>query len=112
MKKLLFLIWLLPAACMAQTDSIQVKQPHDIYCRIFVPNRSSKAGSYLGFDFGHQMTSDMSDDQFRMLAAKLKTFDNDIDAVNFMATQGWEVIDYSVSPERPDAYLLRKRISR
>lgn len=109
MKKLFFLFWLLPAACMAQMDSTQVKT-HSIYCRIFIPNHTSKKTAYLGFDFGHNLTNDLTDQEFQQLAAKLKSFDNDIDAINYMSTQGWEVVNYTVSPERPDAYLLRKKI--
>ncbi|MVN23159.1 hypothetical protein [Mucilaginibacter arboris] len=112
MKKLLFLFWLLPAACFAQTDSARVK-PHDAYCRIFVLTRSFRSGYAIGTDFGHDSsTSALSDEEINKLIAKLKTFDNEIDALNYMASKGWEVINYNDPLNSPRNYLLRRKTAQ
>ncbi|MGI4750326.1 MAG: hypothetical protein ACRYFB_06810 [Janthinobacterium lividum] len=109
MKKLLFLLWLLPAACFAQTDTTQIK-PHDVYCRIFILSRSFKSGYSIGTDFGRVSNSNsLPDNEIKKLSTRLSSLDNDIDAINYMASQGWEVISYNSSLQRPDAYLLRKK---
>ncbi len=109
MKKLLFLLWLLPAACLAQTDSTQVK-PHDIYCKIYAVSVGFSSRFSIKYDFGHDSNNgNLSDTEFRKLSKQLDTIDNQIDALNYMAAQGWEVLGYTSSFQSQPTYLLRKK---
>src|SRR5579875_1155665 len=112
MKQLVLLFLLLPAACFAQTDSAQVK-PHDAYCRIFMVSRAFRSGYSIGTDFGHDSSvSSLSDNEINRLDTRLKTFDNEIDALNYLAGEGWEVINYNDPINSPRNYLLRKKAAQ
>ena len=114
MKKLLFLLWLLPAACLAQTDSTQVKL-HDIYCKLYsLGGMFSK--KYTEADFGQKSGSAYSlETEFSRLNKQLKDLNNEIDGLNYMATQGWESINFTEVNSSGiifRTYLLRKRASK
>lgn len=110
MRKLLFLFWLLPAACMAQTDSTQVK-PHAVYCRIFILPVVFSSKISIKYDFGRKSsTLYLPENEFKKLTTELSGFDNEIDALNYLSVQGWEVVTYNKLREEPNSYLLRKKV--
>lgn len=111
MKKLLFLFWLLPIVGMAQTDSTKVK-PHDVYCKIFLANKNDLIlKATVKADFGRMSSKIyLSDSEFRKLTDALAHFNNEVDALNYMSIQGWDLVSYINSREEPDAFLLRKKI--
>lgn len=76
MKNLLFLLWLLPAACFAQTDSTQVK-PHDIYCRLLVIASGFGSRVSIKYDFGKDSSNgNLPYTEFKKLSQQLNSFDN------------------------------------
>ena len=110
MKIFLFLLWLLPAVCFAQIDSAKVKQ-HDIYGRIFIVPRSFTTKISVEYDFGKtSSTLYWSEAEFRKLTTELSKIDSEIDALNYLSIQGWEVISNSEFRDRPNSYLLRKKV--
>jgi len=110
MKKLLLLFWLLPVAAFAQSDSIKTK-PHYVYCRIYLTGGVMFSKNYYKADFGKKTGSAYSlDAEFKKLNEQLASFDNEIDALNFMDMQGWEFVDYTSVRDAPNTDLLRKRI--
>ncbi|WP_299289657.1 hypothetical protein [uncultured Mucilaginibacter sp.] len=99
MKKLFFLLWLLPAACIAQTDSTQVK-PHNVYCRISISTGFLSSKISVKLDSGRDSSKgSLTDAEAAKLSRQLSAIDNEIDAINYMALQGWEVVTY-----RPETY--------
>ncbi len=116
MKKLLFLLWLLPAACLAQTDSAQVK-PRNVYCRIFISTGFFSSKISVKFNFGRNSSrGSLTDAEVAKLSRELQVIDNEIDAINYMALQGWEVVTYTPetyhgSSTDDSTYLLVKKVS-
>lgn len=111
MKKLLFLFWLLPAICLAQTDSTQLK-PHDIYCRIFITPITFSSKVAIKYDFGRKSGKlYLPEVEFNKLTTELAGIDSEIDALNYLAIHGWEVITFNKLKDEPNSYLLRKKIN-
>lgn len=112
MKKLLFLLWLLPTACLAQTDSTQVK-PHDVFCRLYaVGGRSLFSKDYFKADFGViSSTKYLTDAESNKINEKLATFHDEIDALDYLSEQGWDLFDTNSQRDQPLVYLLRKKVS-
>lgn len=109
MKKLLFLIWLFPAVCMAQTDTAAVKS-QIIYCRLYLESTGFKFR--VKVDFGKK-TSNLYglDAEFDKLNGNLAELNNEIDGLNYMVLQGWELVTFA-SDHEVRSYLLRKKISK
>ncbi|RYE21886.1 MAG: hypothetical protein EOP42_25240 [Sphingobacteriaceae bacterium] len=110
MKTFLFLLWLLPAACFAQTDSANAK-PHDIYCKLSLGGGGfSKV--YVSADFGEKSGSAYSlETEFSRLKKELKSLNDEIDGLNYMATQGWELVNFIEDRDRNRTYLIRKKVT-
>lgn len=110
MKKILFLLWLLPAACIAQTDSVKVNSRY-IYGRIFIQSRSFSVKISVAYDFGRTSSSVYwTETEFAKLTGELVKIDNEIDALNYLSIQGWEVVAFNEFRDRPNSYLIRKKV--
>jgi hypothetical protein len=110
MKIFLFLLWLLPTACLAQTDSAKVK-PHDVYCRIFIVPVTFSSRISVKYDFGEKSGKlYLPENEFNKLTKDLAEIDSEIDALNYLAMQGWEVVTFNQLREAPNSYLLRKKV--
>ncbi|MEX8548704.1 MAG: hypothetical protein V5804_14000 [Mucilaginibacter sp.] len=110
MKKLLFLLWLLPAVCLAQTDSTKIN-PHYIYGRIFIEPVTFSSKITVKWDFGRISSNIyLSENEFRKLTGELSRLNNEIDVLNYLSLQGWEVVTrYQFRDENP-SYFLRKKV--
>lgn len=115
MKKLLFLLWLLPVVGFAQTDSTQTK-PHDVYCRIYISTGFLSSKISVRFNFGRDSSKgSLTEAEIAKLSRQLYAINNEIDAINYMALQGWEVVTYTPetyhgSSTDDSTYLLRKKV--
>ena len=110
MKKLLFLLWLLPVACMAQTDSVKANE-HYIYGRIFIDPPLFGSRVSIRYDFGRSSGSIYwSEAEFRKLTQELSKIKDEIDALNYLSIQKWEVVSDHEVRDRPRSYLLRKKV--
>lgn len=107
MKKLFFLLWIWPAISLAQTDSTSVKT-QQIYCKLQLGNKGF-ANTIVKADFGKKSGNlHALEKEFNRLNENLATMDNEIDGVNYMVSQGWEVVSFT-EHSFVFAYLLRKK---
>jgi hypothetical protein len=109
MKKLLLLaiIALLPCLAMAQNSSTK---PHDEYCLLTASNKllSSKIGIKLTF----KQQAIPADLQLATEARKI-TFATIVDALDYMAERGWQLVTAYSDTTDPTTvrYILRKPVS-
>ncbi len=107
MKNLLFLLWIFPAVCVAQKDSASV-QTHVIYCKLFLESINFK--TRVRADFGKKTSTIYNTNiDFEKLNGNLATFNNEVDGLNYMALQGWELVTFALDREER-IYLLKKSI--
>jgi hypothetical protein len=109
-KLLVFIVLFLPVLAKAQTDSLATKGKEQ-YCMVTeVPKIFGKSVN-ISVDFGQQKKTlglgRLTDEE-----GKVKSFNSIVDGLNYMASQGWELVNSYVvksSPETYEAHYMMKR---
>ena len=122
MKKLLFVLSLnglfsLSAIAQVFVDGVNINEQEIVYCQLIGFNRASLNPTRIWLDYGQEnfMTG-----LFKSPPAitgpdrKRREFNTVIDALNFMSTNGWELVSMQIAPGSEGGigtyvYLLRKR---
>ncbi|RCH56035.1 hypothetical protein DJ568_04615 [Mucilaginibacter hurinus] len=99
MKKLLLIVLLtIPVYCFAQTEAAAQK-PAEQYCMIISTPKLFSKKVTIEVDFG-QPTKFFSDTRLKDEAGKVVSFNSTIDALNYMAGQGWIFVNaYAVATQ-------------
>jgi hypothetical protein len=106
MKKLLMLIiLLLPMWAMAQTDSLANKAEEQ-YCMVTEVPKSFSTAVNISVDFG-QRGKMFGVQRLKDEEGKVKAFNSIVDALNYMASMGWELVSTSFTVSSPDSYTTR-----
>lgn len=114
MKKLLLLLLLCsPLLSIAQTDSVKIK-PHEQYCMILATSKFLSSKVNITVDFGQETKLfSFKDNRLKDDEGKIIAFNSVIDALNYMATQGWLFVNaycITVSGQNVYHYVMRKPI--
>lgn len=99
---LLFLI-LSTSALIAQENN------KFVYCEIFSSMKGMSGKQVYAIDFG-QKSELQKDKIYKDEAGKPLIFDSMIDAMNYMAENGWELVQVYVPVEPATRYVLKKKI--
>jgi hypothetical protein len=87
--KIIFLcLFLFPLAAMAQQDTTMVEQ----YCQLVCEQRAFSKKVNVDIDFGEERKL-FSDTRMRDEEGRIKKFNGVVDALNFMARQGWSLVN-------------------
>jgi hypothetical protein len=111
MKKLILIlaVALLPFVASAQTDTTKIKA-HEEYCLVTASQKflSKKVGINIKF----KQTATPADEQVAEDAKKI-TFTSIVDALNYMAQQGWELVTAYSNPSdaTTNYYIMRRPLS-
>ena len=113
MKKLLMLIMLsLPVWAMAQTDSLANKAKEQ-YCMVTEIPKSFSTAVNISVDFGQQGKM-FGVQRIKDEEGKVKSFNSIVDALNYMASLGWELASTSFTVSSPDTYtakyIMKKKV--
>lgn len=95
----------LPIWAMAQTDSLTNKAKEQ-YCMVTEVPKSLSNSVNISVDFG-QPTGLFSSSKLKDEAGKVKSFNSIINALNYMASLGWELISCNVIVGGQESYSTR-----
>lgn len=109
MKKLILTFLLgVPLYCLAQQDSVHYKGKAQ-FCMMHISTRTLSSKINIVADTG-QVTGLLSDKRLRDDHGKLLEFNSEIDAVNYLTTQGWELVNtVAVHGDDSPRYLFRRK---
>jgi hypothetical protein len=109
MKTLLLFLLLAPSIVFAQ-DTTTVEQ----YCEITIAPKLFSKKVTLAIDYGDLPLSGFSDYRLRDNRDELLSFNTRVDALNYMARQGWELVHALSMPNDAvsSMYLLKKRLPK
>lgn len=106
----MLIMLLLPMWVMAQTDSLTGKAKEQ-YCMVTEAPKTLSTAVNISVDFG-QPTSLFGSNKLRDEAGKVKTFHSIIDALNYMASLGWELVNSNVIISGAESYTTRYIMKR
>ena len=106
MKKLILLVLVLASLTVSAQDTTTVEQ----YCRMIVTNRALSTKVNIDLDFGEERRL-FTDNRLRdEISGKLKKFNSVVDALNYMGSQGWSLVNaFSTNEQYIYHYYFRKR---
>ncbi len=80
-----------------------------VYCEIFSSMKGMSGKQVYAIDFG-QKSELISDKTYKDESGKPLIFDSMIDAMNFMAKNGWELVQVYIPVSPAVRYVLKKKI--
>jgi|SRR6185436_1855234 len=109
MKKLLLTLFVFASFIVSAQDTTMVEQ----YCRMIVTSRALSTKVNIDLDFGEErrlFTDNRLRDEF---TGKLKKFNSVVDALNYMGSQGWSLVNaFSINEQYTYHYYFRKKFKR
>lgn len=98
LKHLLFVLLLTGAPSLAQTVPGTVTGQPKQFCRLFINMRSlTGQATDIKMMYGQESKkAPVSDSRLAAEATKVAEFDTEAQALNYLNSQGWEVLDYQV----------------
>jgi len=117
MKKIIFiaLTVFVPILCHAQTDT--TAKPREQYCMIIATAKLLSTKVNITVDFGQETKLfAFKDQRLKDAEGKVITFNSVIDALNYMSSQGWYLVNaYALSEGSGSAkvlnYVMRKTLN-
>jgi len=114
MKKILLILLLSPMLSFAQTDTTKAK-PHEMYCMVLATSKLFSTKVNITVDFGQEVKFfSFTDQRMKDETGKVVAFNSVIDALNYMAQQGWEFVNayvITVSSQNVYHYVMRRKIT-
>jgi len=109
MKKLILTLFVFSSAFVFGQDTTTVEQ----YCRVMITNRALSTKVNIEIDFGEERKL-FRDNRLRdEMSGKLKRFNSVIDALNYMGSQGWSLVNaIQFGDMYTHHYYFRKRFKR
>lgn len=115
MKRIIvMLLALAPFVCKAQSDTTNLK-PKEQYCMVLATARMLSTKVNITVDFGQETKLfAFKDQRMKDEEGKVINFNSVIDALNYMATQGWVFVNayaITVSGQNVLHYVLRRSLT-
>lgn len=96
------------AATFAQTAPSAPSQPKQ-FCRLVVTLKANSTVAYISLHYGQESkTTPLADSELAVEAEKIKAFDSESLALNYLSSRGWEVIGYNSLNASYFTYLLQR----
>ena len=113
MKKIiLLLLFVLPVLSQAQNTVVAVASPQEQYCMVLATSKLLSNKVTITIDFGQETKMfAFKDTRLKDDDGAVKNFNSVIDALNYMASQGWQFVNayvITVGGQNVYHYVLRK----